>query len=275
MKNGLSTQEIMDLALRMAGFGGTPEDSAIYVPGSGIQRILFGIDVGPAELWAAKQLGYDAAVAHHPTGCLPTSDSVCLRHVGQMVSMGVPQNAAERIAKEMASRFRRWAMVPNYDREPSFARLVGMPFMNIHSPLDEIGRQRIQVEIDACLSVRLDTTLAGLVEHLKELPEYQAAATEPMVVLGDPDAPAGRTILSHAALDNGGFAVADAFFEYGTDTVIYIHLDEPELQRLKKTDRGQLIVLGHLASDSVGINPFLDALEERGIEVTRIGGVIP
>jgi hypothetical protein len=76
-------------------------------------------------------------------------------------------------------------------------------------------------------------------------------------------------------MENGGFAVADAYFEYGLDTVVYIHLDEPELEKLKDVGRGQLVVLGHIASDSVGINPFLDALAERGIEVTRIGGVIP
>ena len=69
--------------------------------------------------------------------------------------------------------------------------------------------------------------------------------------------------------------MADAYFEYGVDTVVYIHLDEPVLERLQATGRGQIIVLGHIASDSVGINPFLDALEGRSIEVTRFSGVIP
>jgi hypothetical protein len=271
----MNTQEMMELALEMAGFDETPEDSAIYVPGDGIHRILFGIDVEAAELHIAQQLGYDAAVAHHPTGCLPASWPVFMRHVDQMVAAGVPESAAQEVAERMATRLRRMDMLANYDHVPSVARLLGMPYMNIHSPLDEIGRQRIQAEIDACRSANPDVTLQGVIDHLMGMPEYQTAATQPEVVLGDPDARAGQAVLSHAALDNGGFPVADAYFEHGVDTVIYIHLDEPELQKLRQVGRGQIIVLGHIASDSAGINPFIEALEERGLEVDRIDVVPP
>ncbi|MFC2031274.1 hypothetical protein ACFLWA_11165 [Chloroflexota bacterium] len=275
MSEGLTTRQIMNLALQMAGFEDVPPDSAIYVPGQDIKRLLFGIDVESAELHIASQMGYDAAVAHHPTGCMPVAWPVFYFHVDQMVTAGVPEDVARRVCEETAIRLRRMDMLSNYDREPSIARLLGLPYMSIHSPLDEIGRQRIQAQIDYRLAEYPDTTLTELIAHLKQMPEYQAASTEPEVVLGNPDAPAGHTVLSHAALDNGGFAVADAYFEYGVDTVVYIHLDEPELERLQAIGRGQIIVLGHIASDSVGINPFLDALEERGIEVTRFSGVIP
>ena len=45
-----------------------PEGSAIYVEGDNISKVLFGIDAGTSELLLAKQLGYDAIVAHHPQG---------------------------------------------------------------------------------------------------------------------------------------------------------------------------------------------------------------
>jgi hypothetical protein len=271
--DGLSTGQIMEVALEMAGFEGMPSDCAIYVSGSNIRRLLFGIDIESAELHIASQLGYDAAVAHHPTGCLPGSWPVFYRHVGQMVAAGVPKDVAEAVAEETAVRLRRMDMLSNYDHVPSVARLLGLPYLNIHSPLDEIGRQRIQGEINACLLEHPRCTLRELIVYLKEMPEFASASTEPEVVLGSPDAAAGKAVLSHAALDNGGFGVADAYFEYGVDTVVYIHLDEPELQKLRAVGRGQIIVLGHTASDAAGINPFLDVLEQAGIEVTRISGV--
>ena len=64
----MNTQELMQIALDLVGFDLIPSDSAVYVPGEGIQRVLFGLDIGTAELLMARQLGYDAVIAHHPAG---------------------------------------------------------------------------------------------------------------------------------------------------------------------------------------------------------------
>jgi hypothetical protein len=56
----MNTEEIMELALALAGLDDVPADSQIYHPGEEIERILLGIDIGSAELWLAKELGYDA-----------------------------------------------------------------------------------------------------------------------------------------------------------------------------------------------------------------------
>ena len=58
----------MDLALRMVGFEAIPADSEIYVPGDNIRKVLFGIDIGSAELLMAKDQGYDVVISHHPVG---------------------------------------------------------------------------------------------------------------------------------------------------------------------------------------------------------------
>ena len=34
------------------------------------------------------------------------------------------------------------------------------------------------------------------------------------------------------------------------------------------------LCMGHMASDSIGFNQILDAWEARGVEVTRIGGLV-
>jgi hypothetical protein len=45
------------------------------------------------------------------------------------------------------------------------------------------------------------------------------------------------------------------------------------LAKLKNDSAGNLIVTGHIASDSVGVNPFIHKLEEKDISVMTIGVV--
>ena len=61
--------------MKLAGLEKVPEDStiyatarALYVNGNNIRRVLFGIDAGVPELSLAKQLAYDAVIAHYPQG---------------------------------------------------------------------------------------------------------------------------------------------------------------------------------------------------------------
>jgi len=56
-------------------------------------------------------------------------------------------------------------------------------------------------------------------------------------------------------------------------TVLYIHIAPEEAERLRREGGGNLIVTGHIASDLVGINRYVQALEERGVEVVRMSGL--
>jgi len=38
--------------------------------------------------------------------------------------------------------------------------------------------------------------------------------------------------------------------------MIYIHISPSDLEKLKAEGKGNLIVTGHIASDSLGINPL-------------------
>ena len=49
-EKALTTEELMSLAVHMAGQTQLPADSRIYYPGKNIRNILFGIDIGVAEL---------------------------------------------------------------------------------------------------------------------------------------------------------------------------------------------------------------------------------
>lgn len=270
----MNTTELMQIALDLVGFDAVPDDSAIYVTGEGIRRVLFGLDIGAGELLMAHQLGYDAVVAHHPIGTGPRAWRVFERHVDILVGAGVPEGAARAAVEPKLGSLRVSGQARNYEQVPMAARRLGMPFLNIHCPLDELGRRAMQATVDEVLSANPDATLDDVAGALAALPAAQRAATEVMVVLGDATARAGSVVVAHGALTNGGYHVARACYEHGVDTVVYIHVAAGDLERLRADERGQLIVTGHVVGDALGIEPYIIALRARGLEVDVLSQVL-
>jgi hypothetical protein len=270
----MNTDDLMALALEQVGFAEVPGDCAIYVPGAGIRRVMIGIDVTGADLLLARQLGFDCVIAHHPAGWTPDRAAVYGKHIDQLLAAGIPREEAEQIICPRQRTIAEMASTPNYDAVPSVARLLGMPFLNIHNPWDEMGRRRMQETVDRRLTEDPGSTLADVVDALLGFREFQAAETRPQIRVGEPDSRAGRTVVSHGAYTNGGYAVAAAYFRHGVDTVITIHFPPEDDVRLRNERLGQHIVSGHVVSDSVGITPFIDALREQGVEVTCMSGVL-
>lgn len=269
----MNTEEIMKLALDMAGFNHVPADSEIYVKGEGIKKILFGVDIDSSDLYYAKANGYDAVIAHHPQANIIDSYKVFEDQVDIMKKYGIPEEAAKKAIEEKIEMLRIAAVSRNYDDTISVARMLNMPFLNIHQPLDEIGRRLMQEKVDEVCKNE-NALVRDVVNALGSFKEMKAARTKVEVLVGDENARAGKTIVAHGAYTNGGYDVANTCFEYGIDTVVYIHIGYPDYVRLKKENKGNLIISGHIASDSVGINPFIDKLRERGAEVTTIKGII-
>lgn len=272
--NSVNTEEIMKLSLKLAGLKEIPEDSAIYVGGRNIKKVLFGIDAGAPEILLAKQLGCDAVIAHHPIGGTAAVNvyQVFKRHIKQMVSAGIPKDEAEKAASKKLEQLEVEAHIRNYEHAVDVARLLKMPYMNIHTPLDEVGRRKMSEQISS--RIQKNSTVQDVVSALKELPEFKNATTEIKIRLGKAENPAGKVMVSHGAGTNGGYEIAKAYFKHGVGTLIYIHISPGDLERLKADGKGNLIVTGHIASDSVGINPFIHELEKKDVSVTTIG-VVP
>ena len=246
-------------------------------PARSVKQVLVGVDVGPAELLLARDLGVDLAIAHHPMGgqAKLRFHEVLWRHVDQMIGRGVPAETARQIVGPWAEQQRIEASMRNVDHAPSVARLLELGYMNIHTPLDEIGRRRMAEAVSAA-----GTEISGeaLAEYLTDqFGEFRNAATKIEVRLGDPKRRIGQTMVSHGAGTNGGYRVAKAYFDHGIDTLIYIHCSPADVAQLKErySDRKTLIVTGHIASDSLGINPFVQALAQRGLNVRTFSGIVP
>jgi methionine aminopeptidase len=149
-----------------------------------------------------------------------------------------------------------------------------MPFLNIHCPLDEKGRRVMQETVDGVLARDAAATLDDLVQTVAGLPAAERAETDVMVHLGEPENRAGKTVVAHGALTNGGYHVARAYFEHGVDTVIYIHVSPEDLKRLQEHDEGQLIVTGHVVGDAFGIEPMIQELRAQGVEVDVLSQIL-
>ncbi len=270
----MDTAELMDIALALVDCEALPADSAIYVPGEAIRRVLFGLDIGAGELVMARQLGYDAVIAHHPVGVPHQAWRVFEKHVDLLMGAGVPEDAARAAVAPKLEALRVEGQIRNYEQVPLAARWLGMPFLNVHCPLDELGRRVMQRVVDDVLARDPDAPLGAVADALANLPEAQRAQTEVCVLLGAAGDRAGKVVVAHGAYTNGGYHVARAYFDHGVDTVIYIHLSPADLQCLREHADGQLIVTGHIVGDAFGIAPYIRALRNAGLEVDVLSDVL-
>jgi hypothetical protein len=273
---GVRLSDIMATANRLAGCDQTPPDSQVYLDGE-VRRVFVGIDVDVGELLLARALGADGVIAHHPIGSHARLGlaKVIEGHETQMRAVGIPAGVAH---ETMLARQRPVAHnlhTINYDRVVDAARQLEMPMMNIHLAADLIGRQFFIDFVGRVVDAGT-TTVGGLLVELKTIPEMEASLVQPELWLGKAQNPVGRWVVQMAAGTNGGAPVYRTYYEHGIDTILAMHIDERDLRELEQLQRptANLVITGHLPSDSIGMNRVIDALEKQGIEVIAGSGVI-
>jgi putative NIF3 family GTP cyclohydrolase 1 type 2 len=270
--SSLNTQQLLELALEMAELEETPADSGIIIPAENVKKVMFGVDIDTADLLLAQQLDVDLVIGHHPVTDEPRAEGykVMKRQIELMTRAGVPINRAQKALRERMEVVDRSSHPRNYTKTGQAARLLGMPLMNLHLPLDIISENTVQAHLDERLEAK--AKLTDVMEALAELPEYDEPAG-PRIRCGSPEDYAGRVTVRMAQGTNGGARVMKAYFEAGVGTLVLMHIPEEALEAVKEQGIGNIVIAGHMRSDSVGINKFIGALEERGLEVIRMGGV--
>lgn len=270
----MNTQRIMEIALELAGLTQVPEDSGVHVEGDGIKKVLFGVDIQTAELLLAKQLGVDCVITHHPMTGYPKLNlyQVMNSQIQRMVAAGVPINKAQKALAKQRDKVERAAHSLNYDQVASAARLLNMPFVGLHTPCDILAENTVQSHLDSRLNP--ESKLQDVVNALMELPEYQNTKAQPKIRVGGKDDYAGKVFVTMAGGTGGGAQVIKAYFEAGIGTLICMHMPDDVIDAVKEQNIGNVIVAGHMASDSVGINQVIAGLEKEGVEVIRLSGVV-
>lgn len=272
----MNAQQILNTALKLAGLRETPADSGVIVEGKNIKKVAFGIDIEAAELLLARELGVDAVITHHPKGGLPMVEfhNVMNNQIDRMVQAGVPINKAQKALRERVEQVSRAHHVANYDRVVSAARLLKMPLVTIHTPADILAETFVQKHLDKHLAKIEKPQVKDVIGILEKLPEYRLTPAKPKVRVGKEDDYAGRVFVTMAGGTSGGWKVAEAYFEAGVGTLVVMHMPDDTIKAVKKQNIGNVVVAGHMASDSVGINQVIRALEKQGLEVLRMSGVI-
>ncbi len=272
----MHSNEILALALVMAGIDEVPRDTMIYVPGK-MKRVLFGIDIDLADVMFAKQLGYDGVIGHHPIGLTTRTNffEVMNRQKMLMREIGASEDEAEEALKERREEIELGGRGANYDRNITAFRMLGLPVMNLHIVIDIISENTARGRIYPKFPEGNRKTVGDLVDAFMQFDEYKISPVKPKIVIGDPDNPCGTPIIAFANGTFGGPDVLRTYWKYGRDTAVYMHVPPKDVVKLREeADSKNLILAGHMASDSIGINIFIDALIERGVQVDTFNGVV-
>jgi hypothetical protein len=266
-----------------------PLDSGIHIPGKNIKRFIFAMDVNVGLLHMAKEMKFDAVVGHHPCGILLRRGEVYRRHIDLLEMHSIPREKSEEtlsdsidtIVRRMENaRFRMlYHESPNQTvLEVDAARMLSLPFMNIHNPFDETGRRILQGRLDEGASKNPQWKLKDVLGLIENLPEARYAkevyGLTPRLFIGDPETEASKVVFVHGALSAPHPEIIRFYWENGFKTVIILHSEFENLEKLKKEKMGNLILTGHFLGDSIGMTPFIKSMRQRGLEVVCMGGII-
>lgn len=271
----MNTQEMLDIALDLAGLDHCPADAAVIVPGENIHKVLVGIDMNTPELLVGKIMGYDCVVSHHPRNTdLKGINDLFREQMYAMAAHGVPLNAAQKLIESQAKKIDDNDHGFNYNRNASAAEVLQMPFVCIHTPADIIVETAIQKMMDEHFGDKPRTKIKDIMDVLGAISEYKKAPFPPKIGVGSPESYAGKILVNMSGVTGGGPDVYKAYFQAGVGTLILMHASEQDIKAVSEQNIGNIIVAGHMASDSYGMNRIFEAWEQEGLEVTRMSGVI-
>jgi len=232
-----------------------------------IKTILVGIDIEAGELLLAdrlKGLGkkIDLAMSHHPEGkALAGLHEVMDIHSEVLKNMGVSISVAESLMAERIAEVKRKVMPANHRRAVDAARLLNIPFMCAHTAADN----HVASYLQNLMHKKKPDTLGDVLKLLKAIPEYNDATQEkagPRIILGDAKRQVGKIFVDMTGGTEGSKDVFQKLAQAGIGTIIGMHLSEEHFRKVR-AERINVVIAGHIASDSLGLNLLLDKLQKK------------
>lgn len=242
-----------------------------------VKKIMAGIDMETPELLLAKQLGdFDLILAHHPEGyALADLSDVMPLQAQVLADYGLPINIAESVIKPRINEVNRGVSPINHNRAVDAARLLDINFMCIHTPADNLGADFL-IKLFKEKETNLET-VGDIIKLLETIPEYAAAKqmkSGPLIFAGSEDNSCGKIVVTEfTGGTSGSKDVYEKMSQYGIGTVIGMHMSEEHRKEAEK-HHINVVIAGHMASDSLGMNLLLDEIEKQGIEVVPASGLI-
>lgn len=245
-----------------------------------IKRVLAGIDIESGELMMARYLAnhnpkkaIDLVIAHHPEGkALADLTDVMHLQADVLAQYGVPINVAEGLMKVRIGEVTRGVNPANHFQAVDTARLLDMSFMNVHTPADNM----VAKFLDDKLKKEKPEYVSDILKSLLEIPEYKEAAKRgagPTLFSGSPDNSVGKIALTElTGGTEGSKEIYSKMAQAGVGTIIAMHQSEEHKKAAEKAHIN-VVIAGHISSDSLGMNLFLDELEKKGIEIVPCSGL--
>jgi len=261
-------------------------------PDKEVKTVLAGIDIEVPEIALINSLQQktnsnfnqplankiDLIITHHPQGrALAALDENMQMMADMMMTYGVPINIAEGVMRERMAKIKRVVAPENHYRSIDAAKMADYTMFNMHTPCDNLVFEFLQNLMENPPTGEKPETLGEIIELLLQVPEYRVAALQgagPVIFAGSPENRAGRIV---AADITGGTSPAKEVYpelvRAGIGTTIGMHMNEESREEAIKNHLN-IVIAGHLSSDSLGMNLYLDELEKQGIEIIPISGLI-
>ena len=239
-----------------------------------VKKVLCGIDIDTSEMLLAKELGdIDLVIGHHPVGkALARLHDVMEMQVEVLSGYGIPINIAQGCLRMRIAEVGRGVSPINHYKAVDSARLLKTSLMNIHTPCDNLVANFLKKK----MSRKKFEYVSDVIEFFEEIPEYAEAKKRgagPKLFAGSPENFCGKIALTEIT---GGTSGAKTIFEKlalaGIGTIIGMHMSEEHKKEAEKHHLN-VVIAGHMSSDSLGVNLFLDELEKKGVEVVPCSGL--
>ncbi|KKR48960.1 MAG: NIF3 (NGG1p interacting factor 3)-like protein [Candidatus Magasanikbacteria bacterium GW2011_GWC2_40_17] len=256
-------------------------DSSIHLadsPKLEVRSVLAGIDIDVGEVLLAANLQergekIDLILGHHPIGkSYAELSEVMDLLVDSFVEVGVPVHVAENLIHDRMIEVSRGVHPINHYQAIDAAKLLKVNLMNTHTLTDNL----VQKFIKDFLKKKAPETVGETLKALMEIPEYQIAKHQgagPKITSGRPENRLGKFMIEMTGGTNPSEKIYQEVSKAGISTVISMHMNDKGFNEARGSFLN-LIFAGHMASDSLGMNLFLDELEKKGIKILPCSGLI-
>lgn len=247
-------------------------------PETDIKTILVGIDMEIGEILLADHFSkngkkIDAIVAHHPEGpALANLYQVMQLQADVWRKFGVPINIGDTLIGKRAKEVMRMIMPVNHQRAVDAAKLLGYPFMSIHTPADNCVTDFVQNKMDKEEPERVE----DVIDVLLDIPEYREAkknGSGPTIISGSEETRAGKVMVDMTGGTEGPKEAVEKLAEAGVGTIVCMHMVD-KIRKYAEKNHVNVIIAGHIASDSIGLNIICDIFEKEGVKIMPCSGFI-
>ena len=229
-----------------------------------VKSVFVGIDIEVGEVLLGESIikrgePIDLIMSHHPEGMAYANlYSVMNMQSDILGRFGVPINIAEDLMEGRVREVERRLMPINHTRAVDASRLLGIPFVCLHTPADNMVVTFLQKLFDDAKPA----ALSDVVDMLMNIPEYRTAARNgsgPKILLGSKTRSTGKIFVDMTGGTEGSKEVFESLTTAGVNTIVAMHLSEEHRKEAEKHHLN-VVIAGHISSDNLGVNLLLDQI---------------